>query len=178
MTTLRNSCLLVFALCSQPVLADVSAVLTAGISEDASAIHVGVQLPLEPGWGFFRSPAISTVLEFSVGQWHGRSPNRDNNSLVDVAALPAIRYHPDGNRQRGFFLEVGIGAHLLSRTRIHQDRRFGSAFQFGDLIGIGWLLGDGGRYETGLRFHHVSNGDIQQPNQGINFLEFRFVGRF
>ena len=104
MTTLRNSCLLVFALCSQPVLADVSAVLTAGISEDASAIHVGVQLPLEPGWGFFRSPAISTVLEFSVGQWQGRSPNRDNNHLIDVAALPAIRYHLDGDRQRGLFL--------------------------------------------------------------------------
>ena len=178
MTTLRNSCLLVFILCSQPVLADFSTVLTAGIAEDASAIHAGVQLPLEPTWGFFRSPKISAILEFSVGRWQGRSSNRDNNSLVDVAALPAIRYHPDGNRQRGFFLEGGIGAHLLSRTRIHQDRRFGSAFQFGDLIGIGWLLGDGGRYETGLRFHHVSNGDIQQPNQGINFLEFRFVGRF
>ena len=43
---------------------------------------------------------------------------------------------------------------------------------------MGWRFGEGGRYETELRLQHVSNGDIKQPNQGINFFELRVVAGF
>jgi lipid A 3-O-deacylase len=178
MGAIRSSLLLAAGLISQTAFASPSIVATAGIAEDANAFHLGVQLPLAPDWPLFRSEKVSAVLELSVGQWRGDSGSQENNRLIDVAALPALRYHPGGNRQQGFFVEGGIGAHLLSRTRIHADRRFGSAFQFGDLVGAGWRFGEGGRYETGLRLQHVSNGGIKKPNQGINFLEFRFVARF
>ncbi|MDQ2989376.1 MAG: acyloxyacyl hydrolase, partial [Pseudomonadota bacterium] len=113
--------------------------------------------------------------ELSLGYWRGRSDSHVNDSLIDLALIPALRFHPYGAEAQGPFVEGGIGVHLLSHTRIHDDRRFGSAFQFGDMVGVGWQFGAGGRYELGLRLHHVSNGGIKEPNQGLNFLQLRFV---
>jgi hypothetical protein len=177
MRALRVVLFLGFALCSGIAAAELAGVATIGIAEDAQAVRVGVQQPVSIDWSFFRSPKVSTVVEYSLGYWHGDKSDKHSNNLVEAAVLPVIRYHPSGAAEVGLFFEAGIGAHLLSRTRIHDERRFGSAFQLGDVIGLGWRFG-ASRYELGLRLHHISNGGIQEPNQGINFLDLRFVAPF
>lgn len=100
-----------FALISQAAIASTSLVATIGVAQvaqDANAFHLGAQLPLPPNWSWFRSEKVSAVLELSLGQWRGDSPNLENNRLADVAALPAIRYHPGGNQQNGFLSKAAL----------------------------------------------------------------------
>ena len=40
-------------------------------------------------------------------------------------------------RNAALFVEGGLGVHLLSATRINNDRIFSTAFQFGEMVGIG-----------------------------------------
>ncbi len=56
------------------------------------------------------------------------------------------------------------------------DRRFGTAFNFGDHLALGRVLDD--RNELALRVKHYSNGGIKQPNPGINFVQLRLVHWF
>lgn len=156
--------------------ADTAIVVTYGANAtEATFGSVGIQKRFDPPFAFLQSPKITTSGEFSLGYWRGKAANKDNNDLVDAALLPSVKYFPGNATDGRFYVEGGIGVHLLSRTQIHNDRRFGSAFQFGDLVGVGWRLGQQKDYELGLRLQHISNGGIKKPNQGINFLELRFV---
>ena len=40
-----------------------------------------------------------------------------------------------------YYIEAGIGVHLLSRTTI-DERQMSTAFQFGELVGAGINFGD------------------------------------
>jgi len=72
------------------------------------------------------------------------------------------------------YLEAGIGAHLLSRTSLNGERKFGTAFQFGSHLGVGIRFGPRHAYDLTYRFRHLSNASIRSPNNGINFSEIRF----
>ena len=63
------------------------------------------------------------------------------------------------------FVDTGLGAHYLTRTE-HLDRQISTHFQFGEILGIGMKAG---KFQVGLRFQHLSNGDIVKPNNGYNF---------
>jgi len=74
-----------------------------------------------------------------------------------------------------FYIEGGIGATALTATRF-ADKRLGSAFQFGDHIGLGFLLTPQSR--VGLRYSHFSNGNIKQPNPGLNVTQVTYTYQF
>ena len=40
------------------------------------------------------------------------------------------------------------------------------------------LFGDKQQYDLGVRLQHLSNGGIENPNPGINFLILRFAYRY
>ena len=67
------------------------------------------------------------------------------------------------------YAEIGVGVHLLSATRINEQREFGSALQFGEQGGAGFIFG-AGRYELGVYVQHISNGRIKEPNDGITYV--------
>ncbi len=106
--------------------------------------------------------------EASLGYWHGDGAG--SNNIWDIGFTPVFRLRSGVSR---FYLEGAIGAHFLSKTRINNGRDLGSSFQFGDHVGLGWNLGDKDRYELGYRFQHVSNADLADPNDGINFHSIR-----
>jgi hypothetical protein len=56
----------------------------------------------------------------------------------------------------------------LARTR---EKRFSTAFNFGDHIGIGYRTGRG---EWSLRLQHFSNAGIDTPNPGEDFVQLRW----
>ncbi|HWQ39772.1 MAG TPA: acyloxyacyl hydrolase [Burkholderiales bacterium] len=111
--------------------------------------------------------------EANIGYWTPASSRAERRAIIDIGLTPVLRLAP-GERGR-FFVEAGIGAHLLSDTSPYRGRELGSAFQFGDLIGIGWRLGDRNGYEVALRIEHFSNAGIKHPNQGIEFAMLRLV---
>ncbi len=107
--------------------------------------------------------------EAGLGYWDGDGTGAKR--LWDIGFTPVFRLSPNGSN---LFLEGAIGAHFLSETRINNRRAFGSSFNFGDHIGFGWAFGDKNRYELGYRLQHLSNADIADPNDGINFHQIRF----
>lgn len=84
---------------------------------------------------------------------------------LDLNATPVWR----AESARAYF-EAGFGAYLLSHTINNDTTHLPSALQFGSHVGAGLRLGARGRTAVGIAFQHLSNGGIQQPNGGIDFL--------
>jgi lipid A 3-O-deacylase len=150
--------------------------LTAGSGEDTARLEAAWFRESEfPGWtlGTWR---LTSRLEANLAYWRSHESNADNESIFEIGVTPVFRLAPGSGDYR-FFAEAGIGAHLLSHTSI-SGREFGSAFQFGDLLGAGWRFGARREYELSLRIEHFSNAGIKQPNRGIEFAMLRIARRF
>ncbi len=150
--------------------------IEAGTGNSTDMWRLGAQVDWQRRWMQGPNWHVGGYWDFQLGEWRGHSDAGDNQELVDISVTPVFRLQR--NELSGLFLEGGIGAHLLSKTRINARRRFGSAFQFGSHFGIGYRFGARGGLEIGARYQHVSNGDIEKPNNGINFWQLRFQYRF
>jgi hypothetical protein len=114
-----------------------------------------------------------------VAYWRGNGRPTPNGSLWDTSLTPMLRWTNRSGSAPRFFVEGGVGIHLLSSTRINNDRMFGTAFQFGEQVGLGLAFGPDYAYELGVYVQHVSNADIKQPNDGLTYpgIVFRAVLR-
>ena len=113
---------------------------------------------------FWRSAghAVDASLELSAGVF-----TRDGDNTWHVGVTPIVRWWMTPSNA----LEAGIGANLMSSTRIG-PKGLSTAYQFGDLLGIVHRFG-GTPWSVGARFTHYSNADIKRPNPGQNFLQLR-----
>ena len=100
--------------------------------------------------------------EFTAGLWDNRE-----ESTAELAATPVFRL-----QREAIYVEAAIGFHLVT-SRISAARVFSTAFQFGDHFGAGMRFGPGRRYDLGMRVQHLSNGGVNHPNPGINFVMVR-----
>ena len=99
---------------------------------------------------------------------------------ADIAAIGATPNLRLDWPQQGLapYAEVGVGAHLLSRTQLRGGPSLGTAFQFGEWLGAGMRFGAGRALELGLRIEHLSNAGIKLPNDGLTFVAARFGWQF
>jgi hypothetical protein len=103
----------------------------------------------------------------------------DNSDLYEVGITPVLRLQRDADLSSGIspFSEIGIGAHLLSETRLG-GHDLDTALQFGSHLGVGLGFGDKGRYEVAYRFQHLSNADLGDDNDGVDFHLVKFAYNF
>lgn len=97
--------------------------------------------------------------------------SRSPGHVWQASAIPMFRWWT-GER---FYIEAGIGATVFSSTSF-ADKRIGSAFQFGDHIGLGFLLTPSNR--IGLRYSHFSNAGIKEPNPGLDIVQLTYTYQF
>ena len=97
--------------------------------------------------------------DLSFGGWTG-----GHGRVYDLGFTPVARWG------RSLYIEAGLGAHVLSDLDVGTGTDFSTHFQFGDHVGTGLRFGN---YDLGLRFQHLSNGGLRNPNPGINFLILR-----
>jgi hypothetical protein len=116
-----------------------------------------------------RERGFDTRLVTQLAYWHGREQPAERSSLWDVGVTPMLRWIGPQAAAR-WFVEIGVGIHLLSATRINTERTFSTAFQFGETAGAGIAFGERQRYELGVYIQHVSNGGIKEPNDGLTFI--------
>ena len=109
--------------------------------------HLGLRHEVE--LGFWDVPHASDTVEF------GYSP-----------IFRLIR--PLGQHER-LFTEGSVGVRLLSNTRMSSDTNLSTAFQFSDMLGVGYQWGPKQRHTVGTRYVHLSNAGIKKPNDGMNF---------
>lgn len=113
---------------------------------------------------------FDTRLVAQVSYWHAQQHPTEHGSLWDTGITPFLRWLPSGTYSLQPFVEAGVGVHLLSHTRINNDRNLSTAFQFGETVGVGIAFGEHHRYEFGVYVQHESNASIKEPNPGLTYL--------
>jgi lipid A 3-O-deacylase len=116
--------------------------------------------------------------DLNLGYWDNQSAARTSSSIAEIGFTPVFRFQQNSITGASPYVELGVGLHFLSETSVSTERQFSSRFQFGDHIGVGVRLGDKGQHDIGYRYQHLSNADIREPNQGINFNQVRYQYHF
>lgn len=148
-----------------------------GAAQHAKALTVGVVW--ESGWHHpLARGKLSVYTEASLGRWRATLADGASSSsgVSQFGITPVLRW--TRGEPAAWFLELGIGANVLTPLYRSGNKIFSTAFNFGDHLAVGWLFGDRSRHELVLRFQHFSNAGIRQPNPGENFLQLRYVHGF
>ncbi len=104
---------------------------------------------------------------------------KGRGGMYEVGYSPVFRLYRNTPLESGqFFGEASIGVRAISRVQIHDDLRFSTAFQFSDVLGVGYRWGKTNTQTVGLRVQHLSNASIKDPNPGINFATVYYQYRF
>lgn len=148
--------------------------LQIGVARDAHAAVVGVTRP----WRWrrdYRGGALTGYWEASVGRWTTDLPAGASSSawVTQVGVTPVLRWSPHGSE--AWFVEAGIGVNLIAPLYRSRERRFSTAFNFGDHLALGRRFGEGHAHELALRLQHFSNAGIKRPNPGADFLQLRYA---
>lgn len=164
------------------------AVLAAGIQLPAQAVdsvslealsgnktqlvRAALQWDWSSKWWQSNGTHIGGYWDLSLAQWRGTHfQNRQDatQNLTDIGLTPVFRFQRDD--RKGWYGELGIGAHYLTGIYDNNGRQLSTHFQFGDHVGIGYVFANGA--DVGLRFQHVSNGGYREPNDGVNLVGVR-----
>jgi len=170
--------LLAGLLFSTSAFAGYSAAVEYGNGNATNLTEVAVTRDFERQWFTDGDWLVSGFWEASFANWQGHSDAGNNRNISDFGLTPAFRFQQKNPSGWAPYVEGAIGFHLISPTQINTERRFSTAFQFGDHVGFGVRLGEHQQFDLGYRFQHVSNGGIKKPNSGINFNEVRFAYHF
>ncbi|HEV3240630.1 MAG TPA: acyloxyacyl hydrolase [Casimicrobiaceae bacterium] len=117
-----------------------------------------------------KSYGFDTRLEAQLTHWHAQVHPTEHGSLWDVGLTPMLRWLVPGAPAVQPFVELGVGVHLLSHTRINNERVLSTAFQFGENGGAGIRFGEHHRFELGVYVQHESNARIKEPNSGLTYF--------
>jgi len=140
-------------------------------------VRVGGQWDWNKKWLADGAWFLSGYWDASVGQWHSKDVD-GTHDVVDFGFAPVFRYQKAVSSGFIPYVEASVGAHYLTNTDITLHRRFSTHFQFGSHVGAGFRFGKKGEYDLTYVVQHVSNADIDKPNPGIDFHQFRFKYRF
>jgi lipid A 3-O-deacylase len=151
--------------------------LTLGTDEDSSDADIyrlGLQNRWERTWFNGGAWNVGGYWDAEVAYIEADAEPDENDELYDLSLTPVFRMQRDTALSSGVspFAEAGIGAHLLSETRL-ASHELSTALQFGSLFGMGLGFGKHGQYELGYRFQHISNANIKTPNEGLSLHMLR-----
>jgi hypothetical protein len=149
-----------------------------GNGDSADMARIGAAWDWDKQWFTDGDWLVTGSWEASIGTWRGNSTVGNNQTITDIGVTPVFRLQQKNMSGFAPYAEAAIGFHMITPTFIYANRKFGSAFQFGDHLGFGVRFGERQQFDLAYRYQHLSNGGIKQPNQGINFSQVRFAYRF
>jgi lipid A 3-O-deacylase len=119
---------------------------------------------------------LSSYVEASIGHWSAETPNgdRDTAAVSQFGLTPVLRWQAADSP---WFFEGGIGLNLIGPVYRSGQKRFSTAFNFGDHLAVGYQWGERRQHELALRVQHFSNAGIKQPNPGEDFGQLRYSVR-
>ncbi|MGN6581617.1 MAG: acyloxyacyl hydrolase [Bordetella sp.] len=115
---------------------------------------------------------VDLTPEFGVAYWQAHG-GQQPSSAWQLSAIPMFRWWL-GTSQR-FYIEAGVGPTVFNHVSF-AGKYYSTAFQFGDHIGMGYLLDKHSR--IGVRFSHFSNADIKTPNPGMELIQATYTYQF
>ena len=160
---------------SAPAAALDGVALEAGRGNGTDMGRVALQWNWNARWLQGSSWHLGGYWDLGLGYWRRDAVAGQNGDITEIGLTPVFRIQR--NDLSGLYGELAVGAHFLSRTALG-DKRFGTSFQFGDHVGIGYRLGAKGAVDLGYRYQHMSNGGIKAPNNGVTLHQIRLGYHF
>lgn len=148
-----------------------------GDGHQVRMLRVGLQSNWDRRWFQSNGTHIGGYWDAALAQWRGLAYHNvrgQHQNIMIVGLTPVFRFEADDGK--GWYIEGGVGANLLSKLYDNDDDYLSTAFQFNDHVGIGYVLAKG--WDIGLKFEHFSNGGIKKPNSGVNFMLIRVARHF
>lgn len=130
--------------------------------------RIGATSDWSKQWFQSNGNSLSGYWDASFGAWRGNKAHNiegEHQTLVDIGFTPVFRYQADN--KKGWFVEGGIGIHVLSKLYDNNGDKLATAFEFGDHIGVGYVFNN--KWEVSAKIQHFSNGGIKEPNSGVNY---------
>jgi lipid A 3-O-deacylase len=138
-------------------------------------VRLALQSDWERRWFQRNGRHLGAYWDVQFAQWRGstyRNVPGAHQDITDLGLTPVFRWQAD--ERKGWYVEGGIGLHLLSELYDDGNNVLSTRFQFGDHVGAGYVLPSG--WDLGVKFQHFSNGGIKDPNSGVNFVVLK-LGR-
>ena len=121
---------------------------------------------------------ITGYTEASIGSWRTDAAARGGaRNYSQFGVTEVLRYFP-GDGPHLWFAEIGVGANYITPVYQGEGKSFSTEFNFGDHLAVGRILGQQRLGSVALRLQHFSNGGIDAPNPGENFLQLRYTYQF
>ena len=139
--------------------------------------RISVQKDWSARWFQSNGTHLSGYWDLTAGFWKQnqyQNVSGRSKSLWDIGLDPVFRWENDN--KKGIYYEGGIGVHRLSELYDNDTYRLSTHFQFGDHIGIGYVLDN--NWEIGAKIEHFSNGGYKKPNTGVNFVVVKAAYHF
>lgn len=144
-----------------------------GRARSATSATVGAQWHWARQWRLGERGLVSGHGEFSLGHW--RATGGAGTAVVtQVGLTPTLSYWPAGHTE-GWFVEAAIGVNALTPLYRAGEKKFSTAFNFGDHVAIGRRAPGARGVEWSLRLQHFSNAGIKRPNPGEDFVQLRLA---
>ncbi|MCM5679993.1 acyloxyacyl hydrolase [Schlegelella sp. S2-27] len=148
-----------------------------GRAQETRATVFGLIWPWEKAWRM-GGGQWSGYWELALGRWSTPGVDgRDRAWVTQFGVTPVFRFRPSEGRSR-WFLEAGIGLTVMSPIYRSPSKRFSTAFNFGDHLAVGRNFGENAQHELSLRYQHFSNGGVDHPNPGEDFIQLRYATSF
>ena len=141
------------------------------------AAMAGAGLQWDWDWERLRRAELTAHTELMLNHWRADAPGSGQQGITQVVVLPTLRMQL-ARGQSPWYIELGIGASWMDRRPVVDGEQFSTQWNFYDVLGLGYRFGGQDRHELGLRWVHVSNGGVKEPNPGQNLLQLRYVARF
>jgi hypothetical protein len=148
-----------------------------GAGSRVKMVRVGAQSDWNVRWLASNGRHLSGYWDATLAQWRGdayRGVSGRHQNITNLGFTPVFRYQRDD--KLGWYVEGGIGLNLLSHVYNNGNDHLSTAFQFGDHIGVGYVMPN--KWDLGLKIQHFSNAGIKTPNSGVEFLIFKASYRF
>jgi lipid A 3-O-deacylase len=169
--------LLAFTSISLPAFAADSVSIEAASGNKTRLTRIGVQWKWERNWQILENAELSGYWDLTLANWEEkryRDVPGSRQSLTAIGFVPTFRLKT--RDVIGPYLEIGTGPHLLSELYDNNRRQLSTRFQFGSLLGIGYVFSN--KLDAAIRYQHYSNASIKKPNDGVNFLIVRLSYAF
>lgn len=144
-----------------------------GRARETTTVTLGLQWNWDRRWRLGERALVTAYSEVSLGHW--RADQGGGRAVVtQVGFTPAFRYWPSG-QDVGWFVEGAVGVNVLTPVYRTKEKRFSTAFNFGDHVAVGYRTPGASGREWALRLQHFSNAGIEHPNPGENFVQLRLT---
>lgn len=148
----------------------------AGVGDESTRAYVAGATWDLPWRHQYRYALLSGYFEADFGRWTVEHQGVTSSSWATQLGLtPVLRLRHDADSP--WFAELAVGGNYILPLFQSGSKRFSTKFNFGDHLAIGRQFGVARHQEVALRLEHFSNGGIDHPNPGENFLQLRYAVR-